>query len=142
MALSPPIQVHCGDETYQLARLDQRLQDQFSLWCERHAWNVLKHTRLYCDDKDYSILLIEHQRMKRDGEFELGGNSAATKLLNTREGVLAFLRMAASQFHNFPEGQLGTLYDKYRVEFTAALQEMFGQKKTSPNTTADGGGGS
>ena len=63
-------------------------------------------------------------------------------MLNTRNGVLAFLRMAMAPHRNYAEGEIAVLYDKYRAEFTAALQEMFGQKKTSPTTTGDGGGGS
>lgn len=142
MALQPPIQVHCGDETYQLSRLDQKLQDQFGLWCERHAWSVLQHTRANCSVGDYNVLLIEHQRMKRDMEFEFGGNSAADKLLRTRVGTLTLIRMAMAPFRNVDEATAAAIYDQYRQEFTLALQEMFGQKKTIPNSTDAGGGGS
>lgn len=138
MPLSPEIQVHCGEETYRLSRLDQNLQNQYGLWCERDAWQVLQHTRQYCSLEDYKILLIDHQRMKREGEFELGGKSAATTRLSTLDGTVAILRLAMAQFRNVDADQVKRLYAEYRIEFDLALAEMFGQKKTGGTAASDG----
>ncbi len=131
MALQPPIEVHCGETTYRLQRLDQNLQTAYGLWCERDAWDVLQHTRQTCDERSYAILLIDHQRMKREQDFEIGVNTVATKRLGTTDGLAAFLRLAMQKLNPpMTIEQVKQLYASHRTEFDEALAEMFGQKKT------------
>ncbi len=129
-AFSTPILVQCGPQTYSLSPLTQELQDQYALWCERYAWDCLQHTRPNCSAQDYAILLCDHQRLKREQEFELGPTTYAQKMLGKPDGSHNFVRLALAPYHQLSIEQIAQLYKEYKADFDAAFAQMWLQKKT------------
>jgi|HubBroStandDraft_4_1064222.scaffolds.fasta_scaffold24383_5 hypothetical protein len=124
------IPLKLGDDTYEASRLTQEFKDEFGRWCEAEAWKVLRHTGKKCDDREYGILLAQHQRMKRLQLFELDTTgSEARAYLQSPDGYVQFMFLALRKRQGVTPGQVRTLLEQYPEEFKLLFDEIWLSKK-------------
>ena len=130
MSTLGPLAITINEDTYECSQLTQELQDEFGRWCESQAWQVLRHTGKKCDDREYGILLAQHQRMKRLQAFELGtNNSEARAYLTSPDGYVQFMFLALRKRQGVTPGQVREMIEQHPEEFKTLFDEIWASKK-------------